>query len=101
MKNPEFLKKVFTKAENEYFENKKFIPESVAVGFCAKEAFAKALGTGFKNFNFCDVEVLHSETGAPYINTYNDLKKLVQGKNIHLSLSHSNDYATAMVVIEE
>ena len=101
MKNPRFLEKNFTLKENEYFIKKKMHPESVAVAFCAKEAFSKALGTGISGFSHKDIEILHNESGAPYINLHNTLKELYSDKNIHLSLSHSKNYATAVVVVEE
>ncbi len=101
MDNPRFLEKNFTVSENEYFMKKKMNPQTVAASFCAKEAFSKALGTGISGFSFKDIEVLHNELGAPYIKLYNNAKELCVNKNIHLSLSHSQKYATAVVVIEE
>lgn len=101
MENPRFLEKNFTLTENEYFIKKKMSPESVAAAFCAKEAFSKALGTGISGFSHKDIEILHNESGAPYIKLYNNARELCADKNIHLSLSHSKNYATAIVVIEE
>ena len=101
MENPRFLEKNFTLSENEYFVKKRMNPQTVAVAFCAKEAFSKALGTGISGFSHKDIEVLHNESGAPYIKLYNNAKELCADKNIHLSLSHSKNYATAVVVIEE
>ncbi len=101
MENPRFLEKNFTVAENEYFQIKKLKAESVAASFATKEAFSKALGTGFSGFDLKDIEVLHNEKGAPYIKLYNKAKELCGKGNIHISLSHSQHYATAVVVIEE
>lgn len=101
IKNPRFLEKNFTKAENEYFCSKKRPAESVAACFAAKEAFSKAVGTGFSNIKINDIEVLHNELGAPYIMLYNKAKELLGKGNVYISLSHSQHYATAMVVIEE
>lgn len=101
MKNPRFLEKNFTDAENDYFRNKKMSPQSVAVSFAAKEAFSKALGTGISGFCYKDVEILHKDSGAPYINLYNNAKEMLGTGKIYVSLSHSQQYATAVVVIEE
>ena len=101
MNNSRFLEKNFTNSENEYFKNKKMKPQSVAASFAAKEAFSKALGTGVTGFFLKDVEIMHRENGAPYIKLYNNAKELCGNGKIHLSLSHSKQYATAIVVIEE
>jgi holo-[acyl-carrier protein] synthase len=71
--------------------------EYVAGRFAAKEAIAKAIGTGLgTGFAFQDVEILSNEAGAPKV-----YWKGQEGKQIvHLSISHSEQYAVAMVVIE-
>lgn len=79
--------KIFTTYEREYL-NKKNNPESIAGIFCAKEACIKALGGGyFLN----DIEVLHSGSGAPFI-------KNIDNKKLLVSISHCQDYATAVVI---
>lgn len=70
--------------------------EYVAGRFAAKEAISKANGTGFgAEFSFLDVEILSTESGAPIVH-WKD-KDFV----VHLSISHSDQYAIAMVVIEK
>lgn len=101
LNNPRFLDRNFTDKENEYFNNKKLMQESVASCFAAKEAFLKAIGTGFLDVSIKDIEVLHNDMGKPYIVIYNKLKDVVGEGKIHLSMSHSKEYATAVVVIEE
>ena len=101
MENPRFLERAFTKAENEYFKNKNNPQESAAACFAAKEALLKALGIGFADIKIKDIEVLHNELGAPYIVLYDKLKELLGDNKVHISLSHSKNYATAVVVIEE
>ena len=101
MDNPRFLEKNFTDSENEYFIKRKMSAESVAAAFAAKEAFSKAIGTGILGFSHKDIEILHKESGAPYIKLYNSAQEIFGNGNIHLSLSHSREYATAVVVIEE
>ncbi len=101
LNNPRFLDRNFTDKENEYFNSKKMMQQSVASCFAAKEAFLKALGTGFMNVSIKDVEVLHNDIGKPYIVLHNELKDVVGRGKTHLSMSHSQEYATAVVVIEE
>ncbi len=101
IENPRFLEKHFTKAENEYFFSKKRIAESVAACFAAKEAFFKAVGTGFSDIKIRDIEILHNELGAPYIVLYNKAKEILGKGKVYVSLSHSQQYATAVVIVEE
>ncbi len=101
LNNPRFLNRNFTSKENEYFQNKKMMQQSVASCFAAKEAFLKALGTGFMNVSIKDIEVLHNDMGKPYIVLHNEAKGVIGKGRIHLSMSHSQEYATAVVVIEE
>jgi len=86
-----FLERNFTK--NELKLNKK--TETVAGNFAAKEAFAKALGTGFRGFGLVDVEVLRDELGKPYI--------VFQGEqiNANVSISHNRSTAVAVVILSE
>lgn len=79
---------------------------SLAGCFSAKEACAKALGTGIRGIAFTDMEVLKDELGKPYFNMallLPHLKRVYGEKNIsvHLSLSHDKERAIAMVIIEE
>lgn len=69
--------------------------EFVAGRFAAKEAFSKALGTGIGKIGFKDIEVLPDSNGAPILTC-----AFVQDKKIHLSISHSREYAIAQVIIE-
>jgi holo-[acyl-carrier protein] synthase len=72
--------------------------EYVAGRFAAKEAIAKALGTGLgSGFAFTDVEIVADTYGAPKACWVNDSEK----PHIHLSISHSERYAVAMVVLEQ
>jgi len=102
VKNPKFLSLVFGEKEN--FEiQKKFSVQSIAARFCAKEAFSKAVGLGFRGFSFKDVEVLHDNLGKPYISLEGSAKKLMKNENyeISVSLTHTKSYASAVVVIEK
>lgn len=69
--------------------------EFLAGRFAAKEAFVKAAGTGIsKDYNWHDIIVANEESGKPIIN--------VKGVNdrLHISISHSEMYAVAQVIIE-
>lgn len=91
-----FLKKVFTPREIKYCRTKKALkhPE-LAVRFAAKEAYAKALGTGMAGISWKDIEVRNDKLGKPLL-YYKE--KLI--KKAHLSLSHTHKYAVASVVLE-
>ena len=101
MKNERFLEKYFTDSENEYFKRKNLSPETVSASFAAKEAVSKAFGTGFSGFSLKDIEILHNESGNPYVNLYNNAKRLADGGILHISLSHTKDMAVAFVVLEK
>lgn len=63
MKNPRFCKKILGSEEYMQLEKRGFAPQSVAVSFAAKEAFAKAMGTGVRGFQLRDVELLRNTDG--------------------------------------
>ena len=96
------MNKMFTENEINYFNKFQHKTSHIAGTFCAKEAFVKALKTGFtKDIFIKDVEVLHTENGVPYINTKNDrVKKLLKEiENVDISISHNNSTATAICII--
>jgi len=75
--------------------------------FAAKEAFAKALGTGFRNnLNFKDIEVINDKFGKPYYKKNKKIKKIIQKNfkiknfNCFLSISDEKDYSTAFTIIQ-
>lgn len=99
-----FKEKVFSKMEVLYCETKTNKAENYAARFAAKEAFFKALGTGWRGgMAFNEVEVLNDELGKPTLNLLGKTAEIIQEKNIkmiHVSLSHIKDVAMAMVVLE-
>jgi holo-[acyl-carrier protein] synthase len=96
-----FEKKLFTNEEIQYCSGKIRPPQHFAARFAAKEAFSKAIGTGWTGaFRWTDVEVRNDEAGKPSFVLYNTLSEKFGGMNIHLTLSHSGAYVTAMVVIQ-
>lgn len=103
-RSPRFLDKLLTSLEKERVTiGEGYAYESIAGLFAAKEAVSKALGTGFVTFETRDIEVLKDEKGKPFIKLYG--KALAVAKElgiscIHVSISHSQSYATAFAVAE-
>lgn len=99
-----FRRKIFTEKELLLARNRSRESRFLALRFAAKEAFAKALGSGIRYpVRWRDVEVVSSPLGKPEIVLYGDLKKWCENHNIHryhLSLSDDGDHAIAFVVIE-
>ena len=105
--NKNFLSKLFTEKEIDYFISRKMNSEVIAGNFAAKEAVSKALGTGIRGFSFKDIEILRNELGKPEVILHNGAKlignKLIRNNNslkIHLSISHNNSNAIAYSVLE-
>lgn len=76
---------------------------SLAARFAAKEAFGKALGTGLSGLKLTDIEVKNNHNGKPDIVLHETAMEAFMehgGKWIHLSLSHEEDAAVAVVIIE-
>jgi len=104
IENNSFKEKVFSKTEIVYCEEKANKAESFAARFAAKEAFFKALGTGWRGgMAFNEVEVLNDELGKPTLNVFGKTAEIIREKKIkiiHVSLSHTKEMAMAMVVLE-
>ncbi|ELU5587768.1 holo-ACP synthase [Clostridium perfringens] len=106
--NKNFLSKLFTEREIDYFISRNMNSEVIAGNFAAKEAVSKALGTGIRGFSFKDIEILRNELGKPEVILHSGAKlignKLVGNNNslrIHLSISHNNSNAIAYSVLED
>lgn len=77
---------------------------SLAARFAAKEAFGKALGTGFEGIALKDIMVINNPGGQPAMHLFETALAAFSknGANrIHVSLTHERDNAAAMVVLEE
>jgi len=102
--NTHFMQRVFSMREQAYLVSKG--AESMAGLFAAKEAVAKAMGTGFAGFSPCDIEILHDANGKPYVILHDKAeeitKKATSGRcfSIHISISHSATDAIAFAVLE-
>lgn len=97
-----FLEKIFSKREIEYFESKGMKTESIAGNFASKEAFSKALGTGVRGFSLNEIEVLRDELGKPYIEVSKNIinKFSLEEVKFHITISHNKTAAVAFVIIE-
>jgi holo-[acyl-carrier protein] synthase len=98
-----FIARVFTAGEREYCQARQLSAMHYAGRFAAKEAAFKALGTGWAgNIRWVDVEV-EATGGAPRLKLYGGALarfNAMGGSHLHLTISHSRDYAVAMVIME-
>ena len=106
--NNSFLNRVFTNKEILISKKIKNKTSYFAKRFAAKEAFVKALGTGFKkNINFKDIEVANNHYGKPYLlinkKVINKIKTTFKVKkfNIFLSITDEKKYSIASVIISK
>lgn len=98
-----FIKRWFTENEIVYFKEKNMHAETVAGSFSAKEAIAKAFGTGFSGFGAEEIEILRDKKGKPYVNLMgNALKKAKELgiDKISISISHCKEYASTVALCE-
>jgi len=103
-KKERFLNKLFNDEEIEYFKNRNFKVEYIAGRFAAKEAVSKALGTGFRDFEFKDIMITRDELGKPGVILKNNAHNIAREKGeykFHISISHGEDSAIAYVIMEE
>ena len=102
-----FIKRCFGKNEQKELQQiadeKKFF-SSLAKRFAAKEAFSKALGTGFRNgLAWAEIEILHEKDGQPKVCLCEKTEQLAKekgAKKIFVSLSDDYPFAQAVVIIE-
>ena len=107
IKNHKFRDRIYSTNELKLSASSKNKIEYFSKRFAAKEAFAKALGTGFrKNLNYKDIEVANDKMGKPYYTKSKKITKLVQKNfkvnkfNCFLSISDEKDYSTAFTIIQ-
>jgi len=99
-----FVKRILSEHEQALFTNKAESAAYFAKRFAAKEAFAKALGTGIGGVvSFQDLTIRNNEDGKPYFIPSEKLRQYLVEKNIkqaHLSISDESLSAIAFVVLE-
>jgi holo-[acyl-carrier protein] synthase len=104
-RTPRFAERVFTAAERKYCEGRGAAgPQSYAGRFAAKEAFLKALKTGWRGkITWHDVEIVLDDAGVPSLNITGEAKKLLDtmgAVRAHLSIAHTTEHAVAQVILE-
>jgi holo-[acyl-carrier protein] synthase len=95
-----FLQRVYTETELAYCRGR--IPE-LAARFAGKEAVTKALGTGIRGLAWREMEILADPLGKPLVRLHGRARARAAAiglSHFAVSLSHSRDYAVAMVVAE-
>jgi len=100
-----FLDRVFTGAEQAYCLRKRNSAESFAARFAAKEAGAKALGTGISyGVSWLEIEVVREPSGRPSLRFYGRAAQIAARLGfVHaaLSLTHTAELAAASVALED
>jgi holo-[acyl-carrier protein] synthase len=104
-RTPRFRERVFTPGEQAYCESKGVAAaQSYAARFAAKEAFLKALKTGWRGkITWHDIEVVVDKDGAPELIVTGEAAQILNTHGpvrIHISISHTTDHAVAQVVLE-
>ena len=106
--NKKFLLRIFTNDEINKSKKTKNKTAFFSKRFAAKEAFSKALGTGFREtLNFKDISIANNKHGKPSIKMNNKLHNLITKKfktkniNVLLSLSDESKHSIAFVVLEK
>ena len=112
VRNPDMIRRFFNACEipgegREAVSERQihFLCEHYAARFAAKEAFAKALGTGFVGLELSDFGITKDDNGKPSFlfgeKTLSQLEKICgKGWKVSVSISHEKEYAVSFVVIE-
>jgi holo-[acyl-carrier protein] synthase len=107
IRSTQFKNKIYSKKELKQSNSIKNKTNYFSKRFAAKEAFSKALGTGFRmNLNFKDIEIINNRMGKPYVVKTKKITNIVQKNfkvknfNCFLSISDEKDYSTAFAIIQ-
>jgi holo-[acyl-carrier protein] synthase len=105
-RTPRFAERVFTAREREYCDAKgAAAAQSYAGRFAAKEAFLKALKTGWRGkIGWQEIEVVNDGDGVPSLVVSGEAARLVEQLEVgymHLSISHTTEHATAHIIFEK
>lgn len=99
-----FLEELFSPREIAYCQGMRRPYPFYAARFAAREAFFKALGTGREgSMGWRDVEVHREASGKPFLVLHGETRRVAEGRGVrrvHLSLTHTEEYAAATVVLE-
>jgi holo-[acyl-carrier protein] synthase len=108
LKNKLFIKRIFSNSEiliaNKVKDKKGYYSKR----FAAKEAFAKSIGTGFRDdFNFKDLSIINDNLGKPSFVINEKIKKIIKKQfkttsfNFFLSISDEKKYSIAFVILQK
>ena len=108
LKNKLFIKRIFSNSEiliaNKIKDKKSYYSKR----FAAKEAFAKSVGTGFRDdFNFKDISIINDKLGKPSLVINEKIKKIIKKQfkitsfNFFLSISDEKKYSIAYVILQK
>ena len=108
LKNKLFIKRIFSNSEiliaNKIRDKKGFYSKR----FAAKEAFAKSIGTGFReDLNYRDISIVNDKLGKPSFVINEKIKKIVKKQfkiisfNFFLSISDEKKYSVAYVILQK
>tara|TARA_B100000073_G_scaffold234155_1_gene195708 strand:- start:42 stop:428 length:387 start_codon:yes stop_codon:yes gene_type:complete len=108
LKNSFFIKRIFSKEEILIAKKIKNKTSYYSKRFAAKEAFAKSIGTGFRdNLNFKDISIVNNKKGKPSFVITNKIKKIIKkifktsSFNFLLSISDDKKYSIAYVILQK
>jgi len=100
-----FLDRIYTPAEQAYCLRKRMSAESFAARFAAKEAGAKALGTGISHgVNWLEIEVVREPSGRPTLRFHGraaEFAARLRATHAALSITHTAAFALANVMLED
>mgnify|MGYP001288313466 CR=1 FL=1 len=107
LKNLKFKKRIYSTKELAQSTLSKNKVSYFSKRFAAKEAFAKALGTGFRtNLNFKDIEIVNDKMGKPYYLKSKKIEAIINKKfkvkkyDLFLSITDEKDYSVAFTILQ-
>ena len=108
LENKLFLKRIFSNSEILIAKKLKDKKSYYSKRFAAKEAFAKSIGTGFRNnLNFKDISIVNDKMGKPSFIISEKIKKIIKKEfkvssfNFFLSISDEKKYSIAYVILQK
>ena len=108
LKNKLFIKRIFSNSEILIAKKLKDKKSYYSKRFAAKEAFAKSVGTGFRNnLNFKDISIINDKLGKPSFKINEKIKKIIKKEfkvssfNFFLSISDEKKYSIAYVILQK
>jgi holo-[acyl-carrier protein] synthase len=108
IKDNRFINRIYSKKEISASKKRLNKINFFSNRFAAKESFAKALGTGFRNkLNFKDIEIVNDNLEKPFYLINNKIKKIIKKNKkianfeLFLSISDEKDYSVAFTIIQK